>query len=170
MAEQIGPTDFDDKTRGAILAIDQLTADYAEQVGALRERAAANEGGRQAAAVIKKRIEGIGQLIINSAKEGKVNRDMAEIKLVVEGVQRAAKMADDVGQDYLQEALMLKGEARVLQSQVQKLAEKKEFMKAQFTRKMADRAEDDEAAARRAKPKKKSSRKKKAEGSNGANA
>lgn len=169
MAEQIGPTELNGKTRGAIMAIDQLTADYAEQVGALRERAAANDGGRQAAAVIAKRIEGIGQLIINSAKEGKTNRDMAEIKLVIEGVQRAGKIADDVGQDYLQEALMLKGEARVLQSQVKKLVEKKDVMKAQHARKMADRAEDDEAAARRAKPRKKSSRKKKADGANGAN-
>lgn len=159
MVNQIDIAQLDDKTRGSVLALDQMFVEFKKQVEGLKERSGANEGGRQAAVVISKRLEDLSKLIINSAK-GDNPRDPAEVKLVIEGVHRAVQMARDVGQDYLQEALLLKGEARALQAQIETIVKRRNELAAHSLRTQAEREEDEKAKSSRGKPKRKSSRKK----------
>lgn len=137
----------DAKARGTLAALDQVIDQFRGQTDALKERSTHNEGGRRACVVIEKGIDDLAKLLINTAEKGTSQRGPEELKLVIEGVRRAGKLVHDIGQDFMQESLMLKGEARAMQSQIEEISKRRTMILGKVRRDAEAAAED--AAQRR---------------------
>lgn len=141
----------DEKTRGQLNAYQRLIEDLSKKVPALHEKSTLNDGARKACSDLDLRLAKESENIILRGQKDGTPQD--EIKLIVEGVVLARKAVTSVGQDFLQESLMLKGEARALNEQAQNLRRIHEAAEGEARRKAEMGAEMEKERARRRKKK-----------------
>lgn len=107
------------ETKGKQTAFRQILEGIAEKQSALPERIAFFNGQRAACAALEDRIQGlITQRIGKLAEQGMPREQIKDEQAFAHSLRN---LAHNIGQDAMQEQLMLKGEARALLGQVESI-------------------------------------------------
>lgn len=107
------------ETKGKQTAFRQILEDISGKQAQLPERISFFNGQRSACAVLEERIQGlITQRIAALAEKGVAREQIKDEQAFAHSLKR---LAHNIGQDAMQEQLMLKGEARALLGQVESI-------------------------------------------------
>lgn len=145
MSDAVTELTTDEKTKGRLNAFRQMLDDIEQKTVELKHGINYNEGARKAATIISGRIEGMIKQIIERAREGKEQMDVAEVQMRRDLLNQVRTQVEIIGQDFLKEHLMLKGEARSLQKQAQSVRALYERSQGESRRKEATASETRQA-------------------------
>lgn len=130
-----GKVSYDEKTNGQLNAYDRMVEELAKKTVALKDRQTRNQEAIKVSADIAENLNSLSSQIIESAKAGKYQRDIAEIEILVEGIRRARNRVREIHADYVAESPMLKGEARGIASEVEMIGSMRKQLEAEAQRK-----------------------------------